>query len=134
MAGNNVDLVRSVVSPWASGDFSGWISLFADDVVMTAYMPEGVTPIEGREAVLEYLVEYASQWSEYRVVAEDVASVGEDAVLVTGRQVGIGRGSGVRVDETVFVDNALRGGKIVGSHWHVDRGKALEAAGFSAQM
>ena len=131
MSRENVELVRRVVDPWGEGDFSAWIELFAEDVVLTAYMPEGVVPYDGRSAVLAYLAEFASQWREYRVVVENVASVSQDAVLVTGRQTGIGRGSGAEIAEPVSVVNVLRGEEIVSSHWHVDRKGALEAVGLA---
>jgi len=124
-----VERVRRLVEPWATGDFTAAITLLADDVEMSAYLPEGVTSFVGRERVIRFMIEFGSQWENYRVEADEVRPVSDDAVLVAGRQVGAGASSGLEISEPVFIVMRLRDDEITGQYWHVDRNKALEAAG-----
>lgn len=132
MSAEGVERVRCLVEPWATGDFTAAIALLADDVEMSAYLPEGVTFFAGRERVVRFMVEFASQWENYRVEADEVAPVGDDAVLVAGRQIGSGAASGLEISEPVFIVIRWKGDQITGHHWHVDRSKALEAAGLAS--
>ena len=120
---------RELAARWGEGDFSGMLERLGHDVRMTAYMPEGEVQLSGREAVLAYLRDFARQWADYRVIAEELTWLSEDTVLLAGTQVGIGRGSGVEISEPLFVVTKLRDGRITASHWHVDRARVLELAG-----
>ena len=131
MSQENVALVRRVVEPWPRGDFSAWLAAFAPDIVMSGYTPEGVVTTHGRDQVLRYISDFASQWSRYSVEVDDVLALSDDAVLVVGRQHGTGRDSGAELSLDVFVVNCLRDGEIVATRWRADRGDALEAVGLS---
>ena len=61
-----------------------------------------------------------------------MSALEEDLVLVYGRQVGVGRTSGLEISEPVFVAIRLRDGMISGHHWHVDRDQALAGAGLTS--
>lgn len=133
MSRENVEVARRLVEPWSRGDFSAWLRSFASDVVMSAYTPgQGVVTTHGRDRVLEYVSEFAAQWDPYRVEVEQVVSLGDDTVLVSGRQIGIGRGSGIEVSDAAFVVNRLHDGQVVAVHWRIDRDEALEAVGLRA--
>ena len=130
MSRENVEIVRRLVEPWSRGDFSAWLRSFGPDVVMSAYTPaQGVVTTHGRDEVLQYVSEFASQWDPYRVEVEEVVSLGKDTVLVSGWQIGIGRASGIEVSGVAFVVNRLRDDQVVAVHWHMDRAAALEAVG-----
>ena len=123
-----VERVRRLVAPWATGDFTAAIALLADGVEMSAYQPEGQLTFVGREQVVRFMVEFGSHWENYRVEADEVEPLGDDAVLVAGRQIGTGVTSGLEISEPVFIVLRLHGDQIAGQYWHVDREKALEAA------
>ena len=130
MSRENVELIRRLVEPWARGDFSAWLRSFRPDVLMSAYTPgQGVVTTRGRDRVLEYVAEFASQWDPYRVEVDEVVSLGDDTVLVSGRQIGVGRGSGIEVSDVAFVVNRLHDGQVAAVHWRIDRDEALEAVG-----
>ncbi|CAN5527838.1 hypothetical protein BH20ACT15_BH20ACT15_03240 [soil metagenome] len=95
---------------------------------MSAYLPEGVVRFEGRRQVIGFMADFVSQWESYRVEPDAVEALDDGLVLVSGRQVGMGRGSGLEISEPVFIVNQVRDGKVIGTHWHVDREKALEGA------
>jgi ketosteroid isomerase-like protein len=126
----NLERIKPIVAQWATGNFTGGLELIADDIIHTGYVPEGVLTFRGRERFLRWLGEFFSQWRDYRVEAEELTELGDDAILIAGRQIGTGASSGVEITEPVFIVLVFREGKIVGNHWHVDRGEALMAAGF----
>jgi ketosteroid isomerase-like protein len=131
MKQDHVQLFESLSEQWRHGDFSGLIGLLADDATMSGYMPEGVVRFEGRHEVIGYMVEFESQWESYRVEPEAVEALDGGVVLVSGRQIGVGTASGLEISEPVFIVNQVRDGKVIGTHWHVDREKALENAGLA---
>jgi ketosteroid isomerase-like protein len=125
----NVELVRQVTTSWPAGDFRAAIALFTEDVEMSGYLPEGVLVFCGRKDVIGFMVEFGSQWEGYRVEVDDVSAVDDDVVLVSGRQIGKGRSSGLEISESMFVAIRLSGGRIAAHHWHIARDHALAAAG-----
>ncbi len=118
-----------MVEGWPQADFRGVIRLFTEDVEMSAYQPEGVLAFRGREEVVDFMNEFGSHWDPYLVEVEEVREVGRDLVLVSGRQIGTGRTSGLEISEPLHVAIRLRDGRIAAHHWHVEREKALSAAG-----
>lgn len=96
---------------------------------MSAYQPEGQLAFRGRKDVIAFMNEFGSHWDPYWVEVDEVSAVNDDVVLVSGRQIGTGRSSGLKISEPVFVAIRLREGLICGHFWHVDRNEALAAAG-----
>ena len=96
MSEENVERLRGVYSEWAKGDFRAGGELFARDVVFEP-MSDGREAYRGRGAVESQMREFLAQWSEFRVEAQDFVEVGE-AVLVTERQYGKGKSSGIETD------------------------------------
>jgi steroid delta-isomerase-like uncharacterized protein len=62
-----------------SGDWSSADEVLTDDVVM--HHPSAPGPIQGREAVHEFLAQFRAGMSDLHLTIEDVAD-GEDAVAV----------------------------------------------------
>ena len=52
-------------------------------------------------------------------------------MLPEGRQYGVGRTSGIPIDETLFVVFRVEGGQVTAMHWHPRRDGALGAAGLA---
>ena len=75
---------------------------------------------------------FFSQWEGYRVTADEFVQLGDDTVLVCGRQYATGRQSGVEVEESVFKVWVFKGARVVGLHFDPDRDRVLEAAGLQA--
>jgi hypothetical protein len=67
---------------------------------------------------------------DVRLEPEEVIDF-DDRMLVTSRQIGHGRSSGIPFDEPVFQLFTLRRGLVVRQTDFGDRNKALEAAGLS---
>jgi ketosteroid isomerase-like protein len=82
---------------------------------------------EGYRRVWEAGIE---AWDDLRVEPDEIFDYG-DQIVICGRQVGHGTGSGVLVSQPVFQVITLRRGLILRQEDFADRDAALEAAGLS---
>ncbi len=82
----------------------------------------------GREAVIEASRHYWGTWEDYRVEAEELIEAGS-TVVVVGREIGRGKGSGVPIERQVAQLWTLHRGKLI--RWEIfsDKVTALKAAG-----
>ena len=85
---------------------------------------------QGREGVERYAADRSENWEELQSVAEEFRDLG-DRVLVLGRQVGRGKGSGAQVDAPLAAIFDFRGDRIWRSRGYVDRAEGIRAAGLS---
>jgi ketosteroid isomerase-like protein len=74
--------------------------------------------------------EFLAQWSEFRIDAEEFVEVGE-TILVTERQHGTGKSSGISTEATFYSVWTFRDGLVTRARWETERATALEAAGLS---
>lgn len=126
-ADDNLECLRAVYSQWERGNFQAGGELFANDIV---YEPiaDGRESFVGREAVNQQMREFLSQWSEFRVEARDFVQAG-DLVVVTERQLGTGKSSGIAIEMAAFAVWTFRDGVVVRVRWETDRALAFGAAG-----
>ncbi len=82
----------------------------------------------GREGVEEFAADTRENWEELQTVPEEFRDLG-NCVLVLGRIVGRGRGSGVPVDAPIANILDFRDGRIWRSRVYFDRAEALRVAG-----
>ena len=129
MSEENVEKLRPVYREWARGNLRAGRELFAPDVRYEAEAP-GQGPVIGTEAIENQMREFLAEWREFRIEAEAFEAFG-DAVLVTEQQHGIGKGSGVETEQTIYAVWVFRDGRAVDIRWHTSRKRALEAAGLS---
>jgi ketosteroid isomerase-like protein len=133
MSEEDVTRLRALYAEWARGDFRR-SDLFAED---WEFAPGSVGdwPALGKEAATKQFREFLSEWRDFRIIAEDFDDLGVtpegDVVLVTERQYGTGRGSGVAVDATFYAVWTFRNERVTSARWYTDRAKAFEAAGLS---
>ena len=134
MSQENVERLRALYVEWARGDFRRG-DLFADDWEFAPWRAVGDWPARGKDAATKQFREFLSEWRGFRIIAEDFNDLGVtpegDVVLVTERQYGTGRGSGVAVDATFYAIWTFRDERVTSARWYTDRTKALEAAGLS---
>jgi ketosteroid isomerase-like protein len=130
MSQENVELVRPLLAEWAEGNFWGGAELMAPDVTFRAAPPANFVA-HGREEAARQMLEVLAHWSDYRIEAEELEDLGEDSVLVVGRQRGTGKLSGAEVDYPIFVVWKFRENEVVGVYLEGTRDAALEAAGLS---
>jgi uncharacterized protein len=132
MSQENVEIVRSVYAAGASGDRQKALRFFDPEVVVDAsrrvFNPATYVGLEGLGRMFS---DTSEVWETFRFEPLEFIEVG-DRVVVSGRLVGKGRGSGVEVDQPIAAIWTLRDGRIV--RWEVGyagRAEALEAVGLS---
>ena len=124
----SAELVRPIVEGWEQGDFRPRAELVADDLVVTGFTGSGDDVARGAEEIGRYLREFFSEWRDYRIKVERLVEMDDRRVLLEGRQYGVGRTSGISIDESLFVVLVVDDGRVRGMHWHPQRDGALEAA------
>ena len=129
MSEENVERLRAVYAEWAKGNFDVGREIFATEFAFEPQTPDERATL-GRDDVEGHMREFLAQWREFRIEAEEFADFGE-AVLVTERQHGIGKSSGVETDQTFYSVWTFRNGLVVRVRWDTSRASALGAAGLS---
>jgi ketosteroid isomerase-like protein len=129
MSEENVERLRGLYAEWAKGNFHGGREHFAGDATFEPRTPDQRATLEGDDFRV-HLREFLAQWSEFRIEAEQFAVFG-DTVLVTERQHGIGKSSGVETDATFYAAWTFRDGLISRVCWDANLVAALEAAGLA---
>ena len=122
------ELLRPVLAGWAEGNFWGGAELMAPDVTFRAAPPANFVA-HGLEETARQMLDVLAHWSDYRIEAEELEDLGEDSVLVVGRQRGTGKLSGAEVDYPIFVVWKFRENEVIGVYLEGTRDAALEVAG-----
>ena len=122
------ELLRPVLAEWAKGNFWGGAELMAPDITFRAAPPANFVA-QGREEAARQMLDVLAQWSDYRIEAGELEDLGEDSILVVGRQRGTGKLSGAEVDYPIFIVWKLRENEVIGVYLEGTRNAALEAAG-----
>ena len=126
MSQENVEIVRH-----AAQNLNAFWSLLDEHVVWDLRQSQIVDldgVYSGRDAVIEASRHYWGTWDDYRVVVEELIEAGS-SVVVVGREIGRGKGSGVPIQRQVAQLWTLHRGRII--RWEIfpDKAAALEAAG-----
>jgi ketosteroid isomerase-like protein len=129
MSEENVERLREHYREWAKGNFRGGRELFAPDATFEPRTPDQRATLNG-PAFADHLREFLGQWSEFRIEPEQFAEFG-DTVLVTERQHGIGKSSGVSTEQTFYAAWTFRNGLVVRVCWDANLAATLKAAGLS---
>jgi ketosteroid isomerase-like protein len=132
MSRENVEVVRRQGEAYARGDWEEAMSLFDPDAVLDiSRYSAGGGVFHGHEGVRAGFREWIGSWEDYRYELLDVIDAGDDKVVLTSRQSGRGRGSGVEVEVANAVVNTLRNGKVIRMDVYPTHAEAFEAAGLS---
>ena len=131
MSRENVEVVRKAFEAILAGDRDRALS-YADpamvvDATRRVFNP---TMYRGTEGLRQMLADMDDVWENLRPEPGELVDAG-DRVVVVGRMVGKGRGSGVEVERDFAGVWTVRDGRIV--RWVIctDRAEALEAVGLS---
>jgi uncharacterized protein len=128
MSQENVEIVRNQVERFkATGESSPETA--AEDI--TWHDPPDFPDAQvhhGMDGVVEALGVWSNAWSEWQIELNEYIDAGE-RVLVRGRQWGLGKDTGVAVEQPLCLVYLLRDGKVVEVRAFFDDLQALEAAG-----
>jgi hypothetical protein len=135
MASANVELVRSIFSPWEQGDFSSgdWASY---DIEFT--IADGPTrgTWTGQAEMAEAWRDFLRNWSNCRALAEDCQELDNTRVLVLSRLMGRGRTSALDVGEMQTAGAHLfeiEHGEVIRLVIYGDRERALSDLGKASE-
>jgi ketosteroid isomerase-like protein len=110
----NVEIIRRASEAFDRGDLEEWGAFFDDGVKLYPRPEEpGVEPFyEGMAGIGTYLGNWYSGWKEYTAEPVDFIDAG-DYVVVDVREVGIAKGSGIRVEDNFAHAFRVASGKVV---------------------
>jgi ketosteroid isomerase-like protein len=131
MSRENVEIVRRIYAEFERGNFAAAAEWYDPEIRFETWMPdasENVTA-QGVAELRDFMRNWFSQWSNYRVIGDEFREVGDDRVFVGGRQAATGHQSGAEVQSPGFSVWTLRSGKVIELFLHYDRDMALKAAG-----
>ena len=103
----------------------------ADFEVDATSVGAGVGVTRGLEAAQEFLSEYWETFENFRVELEEVIHADDEQVVTVVRDGGRTRGSGAEIWSRFFHVWGFDDSKIAHLSIHIDRKRALEAAGLS---
>jgi uncharacterized protein len=128
----NVEIVERMFAAFGRGDVDALVEDAHPDVELRPAVTGGLegTVYRGREGFRQFLADIDAVWHEFRPEAEEFRDLG-DRVLVLGRTLGRGIGSGVEVDTEAGWVLGMRDGKLHRFRSFVSQEAALEAAGLS---
>ena len=129
MSEENEEAVRAIYERFAQGDFRASADLLDPHIVflLLPESPEAEVYV-GVEALAVATRRLFETWADFTLKAEEFISAG-DSVLVSTRQQGVARISGVPSDEHYFTVWSFRGRKVIRIETFRERAQALEAAG-----
>jgi|SRR5215211_9463414 len=127
---SNVEALRPVYEEWARGNWAPRFDVYAEDMEW-GWSDEfpglaGVYHDPGSRS--RRLLEWLSEWEDWRCEAEEFVTNGE-FVVVLARYTGQGKESGVTVDSEGAHVWRMRDGKVIRLEVFSSRRRALEAAG-----
>jgi ketosteroid isomerase-like protein len=127
----NVEIVRNAFEAIAAADRDRALS-YADPGMVVNAMSRVFNPTvyRGLQGLRRMLADMDDVWEDLRPEAQEFVDAG-DRVVVAGRMVGKGKGSGVEVGRDFAGIWTVRHGRIV--RWDIcrDRAEALEEVGLS---
>ena len=132
MSKENVDALRPVYKEWGRGNFRPSAYPYGPDLEWgwSEEFPDIHGVFRDAEPRSSRMLEWLSQWEDWRVEAEEYIPTGE-FVVVLCRYTGRGKESGAAVDTTGAHLWTMRAGRPVRLEVFSSRMKALEAAGLS---
>jgi ketosteroid isomerase-like protein len=109
-----IELVERLVAATAAVDAQAWSRLVAETVVVRDLQPPPDWPsvIRGRQAVWEHLTTASDIFEDFRRENDEYVEMGEWLVVV-GRWLGTGKGSGAPIDQRTVNAMRIRDDKIV---------------------
>ena len=130
MSQENVETLRRLFEAMSEGDVSAWFQGADADIRVhpRPEEPDAAEEYRGLDGLMEYLVNWFSQWDVYESEPLEMIDAGEH-VLVVARERGRVESTGMEVVEDFCHSFVLRNGKVTEWHMYDSRAEALEAVG-----
>jgi ketosteroid isomerase-like protein len=127
MSQENLEIAQQGIACMNRGDDHGFAALMAEDV---KYVPHDDSPLQGREQVLQYARSWSEAFDRFEWETSQLVDVG-DYVVVSGRVVARGRGSGAEVSSNDAWVLRFRDRQVIECREYATRAEALKAVGLS---
>jgi ketosteroid isomerase-like protein len=132
MSEENVEIIRRGLDAFNRRDVNSFSDLATDDFVWLPALPGAVEggSYEGRPGIRRYFSESQSTWEQLTVLCDEVRDL-EGSVLVIGRALGRGLGSGIEVETPLAFIADFRAARISKVSTYLSHADALRAAGLT---
>ncbi len=124
-----LETIRAGFDAFNRGDYEAWIAFYDEDV---EFLDLAETPdtaaFRGHAGARAWLAKLQEAWGEGFQFEPKRITEGDGVVVVDTRAKGVGVGSSVPIEMTVFTVMRYRDEKIVWTRAFLDRADALEAA------
>jgi uncharacterized protein len=129
MSQANLQIVLRGVAAMNQGDAAGFFAVCDPrfEMRLSGALGEPVSYV-GRDGVFQFFRDMGESWADWGLEVEEAREL-DDLVLITGRQRGRGRASGVEVDSRRACVIALRDGAVTELRYFTEPAQALEAMG-----
>ena len=133
MSPGNLDRIKAGLEAFNAADFDRALDTLAEHFTWdtTRAVPDGQVYV-GREAIKRYWLDIGDRWTSLKIEADEWIESG-DRVVMLGRLVGVGSGSGVPVVGPWCQVWSFAGGAIVSCDNYGDPDAALAAAGLDQE-
>jgi len=130
MSQQQVQVVEAGLDSFNRRDLEGFVDLTTDDFVWLPALPGAVerSTYLGRSGISRYFSESRDTWEKLTVVGDELRDL-DSCVLVLGRAVGRGSGSGAEVEMPLAVIAEFRGDRMCKASTYLNHADALAAAG-----
>ena len=127
---------ESAYEAWNGDNFRELATAAADPDIEVHAAPGTDLPVGlddayyGPDGYCQAMEDWSGSWGSWRVEIERVVEVAQNKVLVTGRHIGVGRASGVEIEQWGAVLYTFRRGRIVrvDGYLFTDRESVLQLA------
>jgi uncharacterized protein len=127
--GGKIELLQRHYEARAKGDWDTVLAVYAPDTVWDdrRLRPEGAIH-RGRDAMAAEMAMWFGTWDDYSWTVEEMIEAG-DRVLVVGRERGVGKVSGIKIDHRVGMVITFRDGLLVETKVYGDPAEARAPLG-----
>ena len=128
-AQRNVEFARSAFEGYEQAGPEAAVPLLDPEVEV--YSPPDVAnsgTFHGVDGYLKWSRAWFDAWEEFEIVPETIEPVGEQCVIAVCRQRGVGKSSGIAVEQTMTYMWETRAGKVTRFHLYVDAEEARQVA------
>jgi len=125
----NIEMVRQAFEAYARDGVAVVMPLL--DPQVEVYSPPGIANsglFHGVEGYRAWTDAWFEAWDEFEIDPQKVEAVGETCVIAVCHQRGVGKSSGIAVEQTMVYMWDFQDGRIIRFHLYMDRDEAVAAA------
>jgi uncharacterized protein len=124
-----IEITSEAFAAFGRGDIESVLSLADPDVevFVPSTLPNAGT-YRGHAGYLQWIGQWLEAWEAFRVDVVAMTPVGRRHVVADTHQQGVGRGSGIPVEQDMIYMTDVRDGRVVAIHLYPTRDEAMAAA------